>query len=454
MFGLDEFGEDLAYADSIGWGGEWVEQADNDGLGLGLSDLPAAASPSLRPPHFHGSGTVGALRGGHSYENMQYSAVDQYGRPHYKGLYAVPPSDDLFMDLPHALGAHHAPAHAPQPGGVANAQPHGHGSAPLVSTAPASQPVGTHRGPRLQLDGHGRPHYKGLYALDDVELDEVVGPLHHGSGHPAMTTATTAKRRNVEMSEMTFSTVDHHRPHPSSVVSGVAAPVPHPQQQAHTYGAPNAAALPTQQQQRHHHHHAEAHMNTAEQADNETISSAALTAHGADTLASRVVGGRVEKPKVPRKKPASKPEKAELVKDASVLKELEQLASKPKIRRYSNSTASRFCHICARSMDSVRAISCFNTLFGVCRKIICEKCFEQYGWDWEAASKPGARWSCAHCKGICPERAQCNTYKRTNQRRRLKGLERRKQLEELLIAGGADGISGLLDMREGDEEQS
>mmetsp|Transcript_10494 Transcript_10494/g.22190 ORF Transcript_10494/g.22190 Transcript_10494/m.22190 type:complete len:654 (+) Transcript_10494:86-2047(+) len=120
-------------------------------------------------------------------------------------------------------------------------------------------------------------------------------------------------------------------------------------------------------------------------------------------------------------------------------------SKKPKIRRYANTEASKFCHVCARSMDTVRAISCFNTVFGVCRKIVCEKCFQQNGWDWDAASKPGARWACIHCKGICPERAQCNTYKRTNQRRRLKGMQKRKELEQMLLASGADSISGLIE---------
>lgn len=48
----------------------------------------------------------------------------------------------------------------------------------------------------------------------------------------------------------------------------------------------------------------------------------------------------------------------------------------------------------------------------------CEKCFNEYGWDWKAASKRSREWVCTHCRNICPPRAQCAIYRRTNERRR------------------------------------
>jgi len=219
-------------------------------------------------------------------------------------------------------------------------------------------------------------------------------------------------------------------------------------------------------------------MSSAANVNASESTSQAPSMAGIDPHASRVVGGRIDKPRTasikPSKTASSKKtggatstrtapatmqtngDHSELAANAEETQEVQDMTNLPKIRRYTNTEASKFCHICARSMDTVRAISCFNTLFGVCRKIVCEKCFHQNGWDWEAASKPGARWACIHCKGLCPDRAQCNTYKRTNQRRRMKGMQKRKELEQLLLSSGADSVSGLItpSKTEGDAEQA
>jgi len=98
---------------------------------------------------------------------------------------------------------------------------------------------------------------------------------------------------------------------------------------------------------------------------------------------------------------------------------------------------SRFCHICLRNSKSVKQLVCNNIHRGSCRKVVCQKCFEQYGWNWELASKDNREWLCPHCLGCCPPRASCNVYKKTNQTFRKKQAE--FSLED--PAGSSPGIS-------------
>lgn len=81
-------------------------------------------------------------------------------------------------------------------------------------------------------------------------------------------------------------------------------------------------------------------------------------------------------------------------------------------------TPSRFCHICSRTAKKVGLVACANLASGACRKVVCEKCFAEYKWDWELATHPASRWECPHCRAMCPDRAQCAIYRRTNERRR------------------------------------
>lgn len=62
---------------------------------------------------------------------------------------------------------------------------------------------------------------------------------------------------------------------------------------------------------------------------------------------------------------------------------------------------SRFCHICLRRAGRVTLLACGNALEGSCRKVVCEKCFETFGWNWEAALKPNSMWTCTHCRQAC-----------------------------------------------------
>ncbi|KAA8496582.1 hypothetical protein FVE85_0311 [Porphyridium purpureum] len=95
-------------------------------------------------------------------------------------------------------------------------------------------------------------------------------------------------------------------------------------------------------------------------------------------------------------------------------------------RNASDREPSRFCHICQRKQGVVKHIVCCNISQGSCRKVVCELCFEDNDWDFEAALAQRTSWACPHCLGLCPPRAQCKTYERTNDRRRNGTLNSKK----------------------------
>jgi hypothetical protein len=115
--------------------------------------------------------------------------------------------------------------------------------------------------------------------------------------------------------------------------------------------------------------------------------------------------------------------------------------SKPVASAATKTPASRFCHVCTRSVNSVSVAYCCNIATGSCRKIICSKCAKEYGWqdvlDAISSKEVAAIWSCVHCREICPSRAQCATYKRINFQRRLRG-KKRKLLKEAAIAAARE----------------
>jgi hypothetical protein len=113
-----------------------------------------------------------------------------------------------------------------------------------------------------------------------------------------------------------------------------------------------------------------------------------------------------------------------------------------KVRRYVCAKPSRFCHVCARSAEVVALAPCKNVRFGVCRKAVCEKCFVDQGWDWAAVARDPGSFSCCHCRRACPENAQCGTYQKTNERRRVSCLRKRMLIEDALANG--DDVETLL----------
>lgn len=119
--------------------------------------------------------------------------------------------------------------------------------------------------------------------------------------------------------------------------------------------------------------------------------------------------------------------------------------SAPKLKRkkakFASPKPSRFCHLCSRTPKTVRQVVCANIHEEAytCRKVVCEKCFTDNEWDWEAASTgpAAATWICTHCRDACPARSQCRTYRRTNERLRVKRL-----VEKFSTSAGCGTPSG------------
>ncbi len=101
---------------------------------------------------------------------------------------------------------------------------------------------------------------------------------------------------------------------------------------------------------------------------------------------------------------------------------------KPRRTKTRNQTPSKFCHICLRRGERIRVIACTNVGRGTCRKVVCEKCFRDYKWEWKSAVLDPA-WTCCHCRGVCPDRAQCFIYRRTNDRRHQALMLKKEEAE-------------------------
>eukprot|EP00178_Gracilaria_changii_P016775 TRINITY_DN48139_c0_g1_i1.p1 TRINITY_DN48139_c0_g1~~TRINITY_DN48139_c0_g1_i1.p1 ORF type:complete len:280 (-),score=43.16 TRINITY_DN48139_c0_g1_i1:15-854(-) len=107
------------------------------------------------------------------------------------------------------------------------------------------------------------------------------------------------------------------------------------------------------------------------------------------------------------------------------------IAKRPYKKYYSNPTPSSHCHVCARTSKAVRFATCARIRQGLCRKVICHKCFVKFGWNWEEAMRD-EEWLCVHCRGACPEgRSQCFIYARVNRRR---GSKRRRATQNDAVA--------------------
>lgn len=105
-------------------------------------------------------------------------------------------------------------------------------------------------------------------------------------------------------------------------------------------------------------------------------------------------------------------------------------SSRASTKRYKSAAPSRFCHVCGRKAANTRVAACGRLARGLCRKVVCELCFAKHGWQAAgllARPAPDPRWLCPHCAGTCPPKAQCGTYTRTNYKRHLALLERRRR---------------------------
>lgn len=115
-----------------------------------------------------------------------------------------------------------------------------------------------------------------------------------------------------------------------------------------------------------------------------------------------------------------------------------EATSTQKIRKISrrrpkeaNPKPANYCHICWRSTKRVKVAVCSKNVTGECRKVVCETCFYNFGWNWETASKgtEAGGWLCTHCTNECPQRSQCFVYKRTNERRKEERAARKLRLK-------------------------
>lgn len=59
---------------------------------------------------------------------------------------------------------------------------------------------------------------------------------------------------------------------------------------------------------------------------------------------------------------------------------------------------SRFCHICLRRAERMPLMACARLRSGLCRKVVCERCFNDFGYNWRAAAAPDSGWTCTHCR--------------------------------------------------------
>mmetsp|Transcript_3506 Transcript_3506/g.7599 ORF Transcript_3506/g.7599 Transcript_3506/m.7599 type:complete len:852 (-) Transcript_3506:131-2686(-) len=96
---------------------------------------------------------------------------------------------------------------------------------------------------------------------------------------------------------------------------------------------------------------------------------------------------------------------------------------------------SHYCHVCLRHSKTVRQVACSKLRLGHCRKVVCERCFAQFGWNWALACDESTAWLCPHCLGICPPRATCNVYKRTNRE-----VQARKRTTRNLTSVASSGL--------------
>ncbi|GJQ15475.1 hypothetical protein GpartN1_g7266.t1 [Galdieria partita] len=93
-----------------------------------------------------------------------------------------------------------------------------------------------------------------------------------------------------------------------------------------------------------------------------------------------------------------------------------------KPRKYRELKYSKFCHICNRNMRRVPLYYCANSEKGLCRKALCLFCIGDYRISVDDRKDGSKGFICTHCEGVCPERAQCKTYLKTNLRRRAQVL--------------------------------
>lgn len=105
--------------------------------------------------------------------------------------------------------------------------------------------------------------------------------------------------------------------------------------------------------------------------------------------------------------------------------------------------SSKHCHICARSGHPYNLAGCKNLHVNGCRKVVCRKCYNTLDATrtFEQVTAPADKWECIHCQNMCPEKAQCVIYAKTNARRRDINLQKKKLAASKAIRKPAPGRS-------------
>lgn len=93
-----------------------------------------------------------------------------------------------------------------------------------------------------------------------------------------------------------------------------------------------------------------------------------------------------------------------------------------KPRKYRDLRYSKYCHICNRNIRRVPLYYCANIEKGLCRKGICLFCIGEYRLAAEDGKGGSQDFICPHCMNSCPTNAQCQTYLKTNLRRKAQVL--------------------------------
>eukprot|EP00871_Galdieria_phlegrea_P000089 jgi/Galph1/1080/GphlegSOOS_G5907.1 len=269
----------------------------------------------------------------------------------------------------------------------------------------------------LKTDVHGRQHYHGLYALDAIEksLDASLGNFWSGGATFSVLEGFSTMGRKPEVKMTCPKGRQFDIVSPLSKNGGSIGPLS-------AYGAGsyhehiidsrperfldkerNAVLLPK---------HVEGMEHSSRNSDLEsTIDSTTSTTSSVQETSSR--RGRKFRVLDPELSPSLE----------------SQIKRRPQRKKqYSRISPAKFCHLCARATSrSVRMVVCANINIGMCLKVTCEKCFQQYQWNFAEAIANPSTWVCTHCRGSCPDRAQCSIYQRTNHRRRINRFLLRQQ---------------------------
>uniref|UniRef100_A0A7S0ZLM6 Zinc-finger domain-containing protein n=1 Tax=Timspurckia oligopyrenoides TaxID=708627 RepID=A0A7S0ZLM6_9RHOD len=92
---------------------------------------------------------------------------------------------------------------------------------------------------------------------------------------------------------------------------------------------------------------------------------------------------------------------------------------------------SRYCHLCSRPAWRIPVVECSEIHNSGCCKVVCESCFDSYGWDFQFAIENKSQYKCSHCTNQCSTTARCATYMKSNSKRQ-KTIQENKNENKIL----------------------